>query len=252
MSFNLGTFLFQLVNFIVLVYILHRLLYRPLHDAVDRRAGEIARARAEAEAAHQEARAVEQRLETRLGEIERERQDTLRQARAQAEAERGKILSEADQAVKRRHAELDQELERDRAEAVRALEAELVASAVGIADRLLRTAAGRSLDERLMERLVETLRDLPQDDRERLRHDGCSEDAAVVETAAGGNGPILKQLEATLADLTGRPVALTVRTVPELIGGARLRLGGHVWDATLADRLAEARQAQAVPEGNHP
>ncbi len=44
MSFNLGTFLFQTVNFIVLVYILHRLLYRPLHEAIDRRAAEIARA----------------------------------------------------------------------------------------------------------------------------------------------------------------------------------------------------------------
>ena len=37
MNIHLGTFVFQIVNFVVVAFILHRLLYRPLYEAIDRR-----------------------------------------------------------------------------------------------------------------------------------------------------------------------------------------------------------------------
>ncbi len=55
MTFNIWTFLFEVVNFVVLAYILHRLLYRPLREAIDRRRAEIAQTQAEAEQARAEA-----------------------------------------------------------------------------------------------------------------------------------------------------------------------------------------------------
>jgi F-type H+-transporting ATPase subunit b len=250
MSFNLWTFLFQAINFVVLAYVLHRLLYRPLHEAIDRRREENARVRAEAEQARQEAEALQRQLDARLAEIEKVRQDTLRQARKQAESERKKILSEADQVVQRRREEFDQELQRVHAEALRSLRDELVQSAVGLAERLLREAAGVSVQERLVERLIETLRTLPDDERARLREEWQPDEAAVLETAAPCNGPLLKTIEATIAELAGRPVPLSVRTLSDLIGGARLRVGGHAWDATLADRLDEAQRAS--PGGSPP
>jgi F-type H+-transporting ATPase subunit b len=246
MSFNLWTFLFQAINFIVLAYVLRRLLYRPLHEAIDRRREENARVRAEAEQARQEARALQRQLDARLAEIEKMRQDTLRQAREQADSERKKILSEADQVVRRRREELDQELQRVHAEALRTLREELVQSAVGLAERLLREAAGVSVQERLVERLIETLRALPEDERARLREEWQPDEGAVLETAASCNGPLLKAIEAAIAELAGRPVPLTVRALPALIGGARLRVGGHAWDATLADRLNDARRAPSA------
>ena len=35
MTFNGWTFLFQVLNFVVLAYALHRLLYRPLREAIE-------------------------------------------------------------------------------------------------------------------------------------------------------------------------------------------------------------------------
>ena len=55
MIFNVWTFLFEVVNFLVLVYVLHRLLYRPLREAIDRRREANAKAQADARKARQEA-----------------------------------------------------------------------------------------------------------------------------------------------------------------------------------------------------
>ncbi len=51
MVFNVWTFLFQVVNFLVLVAILRWLLYSPLREAIDRRREANAKAQADAEAA---------------------------------------------------------------------------------------------------------------------------------------------------------------------------------------------------------
>ena len=215
MIFNPWTFLFQAINFVVLAYILHRLLYRPLHEAIDRRREENSRPGPRRRSRH-EAVALQQQLNVSLAEIETQRQETLRQARELAEAERRKILSEAEQVVKRRREEAEQELRRDRDEAYRTLRQELVQSAVGFADRLLREAADSSLHRQLVARLIGTLRELPEEERERLRGEWQSDEDAVLETAEPCDGPILKQIEGSMAELAGHPVSLTVQTPPRV------------------------------------
>jgi F-type H+-transporting ATPase subunit b len=250
MGFSRWTFLFQVVNFVALAFILHRLLYRPLHEAIDRRRREDARALDEAAKAREEAESLRKALEERVAEIESRRAEMLRQAREQAGAERQKLLDETARALERRGKEAEESWRREREEAVRSLQSELVGSAVRLAERLLRDAADVSLQERLADRLVETLREVPDDERERLRRGWEAEERAVVETAAPFNGPTLDRLRTAAAELAGRPVDLAVRERPDLIAGARFRLGGHVWDACLADALDQARRG--VAEGGPP
>src|SRR6185369_16713189 len=61
-TFNVWTFLFEVLNFLVLAFVLHRLLYRPLREAVDKRKAENDKARVEAEAARKEADAAREQL----------------------------------------------------------------------------------------------------------------------------------------------------------------------------------------------
>ncbi len=249
MSFSGWTFLFQIINFVVLVYILNRLLYKPLHEAIDRRRQENARVQAEAEAARKEAASLQEQLHQRLEAIDRERQDQFRKAREQAEAERANILSDADRTAARRRNEAEQELERFRAEARQALRNEMVHSAVELARRILREASGASLHEQLVHRLIETLQRIPDPEREHLRDEWRTEGGALLETAEPFNGPLLEQLKAAVAELAAGSVDLTVQPQPSLLSGVRLRLGGHVWDSSLASPLDSAL-ANGTGNGN--
>jgi F-type H+-transporting ATPase subunit b len=243
MIFNVWTFLFQVFNFLALVYILRRLLYRPLREAIDRRRE--AHAQAQADAARREAATLQQELSERIADLDRRRAETLREARERAEVERQAALAEAECAIRRRREEAEQQVARDRDEALRSLRGELVRSAVALAERFLSQASNAGLQRQLTLRLVEQLGGIPEDERQRLRGEWEADDSAVLETAAELNGDLLQAINTALESLVGRRVDIQVQARPALVGGLRLRIGGQVWDASLAGGLEEARTTAA-------
>jgi F-type H+-transporting ATPase subunit b len=242
MTFNWWTFLFQAINFVVLAYVLHRLLYRPLHDAIDRRRQANAAAQAEADRARKEAEALQQQLAAQLAEMERERLKVIHEAREQAQSERRKLLAEGEQTLQRRREEALQALARERIEALEALRNEVVGQAVELTGRLLGQASDRTLHTQLALHLADTLRHLPEAQREQLRLHWQPDDGALLEVAEELDAVSLETLTEAVAAALGRRVPLTVQVRPALLGGGRLRLAGHVWDGSLAGQLEDDGQ----------
>jgi F-type H+-transporting ATPase subunit b len=238
MTFNLWTFLFEALNFLVLAFVLHWLLYRPLREAVERRQEATTRARGEAEKARQAAADLESQLQRQLAEQEQERQKLLREAHEQAEAERKKLLADTEAVVRGRQDDQRRALQRERNEALLALRNEVAGMAVDLTRRLLAEAADRSLHQQLTLRLIETLHQAAQQDGEQLRAQWQPSDGAALETAEELDRETLGRVTEAVATVLGRPVTPAVQVRPELLGGVRLRLGGHVWDATLSGQLA--------------
>lgn len=237
MTFNLWTFLLEAFNFLVLAYVLKRLLYRPLREAIDRRREAHERAQTEAEKARDQAQARERELQAQLADLDRRRQETLHQAHEQALEERQKLLDEAGRAVQQKQEAARTALARERDETLKALGAELVDQAVGLTRRLLTEAADVSLDRQLTGRLAETVEQCPDSEREVLRRDWRAQDAVVLETAGDPDAGAVQRVTSAVAALLGQPVSLTIERQTGLIAGARLRLGGRVWDASLAGQL---------------
>lgn len=240
MSFNVWTFLFQVINFLALVYVLRRLLYRPLQAAIDARKQANAQAQADAEQARLEATLLQQQLTARLAAIDQERQDLLKKARDQTESDRKAIMAAAESDANQRRVRAAEELEGERTQALQSLHDELVQSAVTLAERFLHEACNSSLQQQLAGRLVEALQKIPDDERQRLGGELQADDTAVVESASELNGEIEQSIAGAIKSLVGRTISLSVQTRPDLLAGMRLRVGGHVWDATLTGVLREA------------
>ncbi len=241
MTFNPWTFLFEALNFLVLAFVLHRLLYRPLRESIDRRREDEARARSDAEKARAETADMRRRLEENETRLEQERQELLRRAAADAETARRKLLAEADEAARRRRQEAEVALARQRDEALEALRGDLAHLAVDFAERLLRESCDASLQRQLALRLAESLEAMPEVEREQLRREWQPADGAAIETAAELEPATCKRLTAAVAVLVGSDVVPEVSVRPDLLAGVRLRVGGRVWDLALGSRLAEAR-----------
>jgi F-type H+-transporting ATPase subunit b len=250
MTFNLWTFLFEVVNFVVLAYILHRLLYRPLRAAIDKRRAAIAQSLAEADKAHADAVAMQARLETQLADIEKERQEAMRATRERAEEERQRLIAEGEQEIVRRQEEVRAAIDRQREDALRSLRAEVRSSAAELAARLLQEAAGTALQGQLAKKLLDALAQLPDHERSQVRRDWKDGDGAVVETAAALDPASLREINDAVNAVVGRSVKLAVETRPALVAGARLRIGGHVWDASLAGQLETIRSSEAESESH--
>ena len=119
MELNWSTFVLEIINFLVLVWILKRFLYVPVKAAIDGRQKRIDAALAQAEARRAEADRTKADYEDQKQDWERERAQTRLDLEQEITAERARRIQEIEQESARRQQRADVLDERRRKEAVR-------------------------------------------------------------------------------------------------------------------------------------
>jgi F-type H+-transporting ATPase subunit b len=250
MNIHLWTFLFQILNFVVVAFVLHWLLYRPLHEAIDRRRQAALDAQTKAEQALRDAESLQARLVVERDDAERQREELVRDAHRQAEAEGQRLLDDARRRARLQCDEVRQQLAHEREEALAAVRQEIVELAVDLAQRFLTQSTDRTLHQQLISRLLASLESVSSDERRQLLIGWTAGDPAVIETAEDLDRESIDRITSAVATLVGQQIELEIKAKPGLISGACLRLGGHVWDASLSGPLDDVRQQEA-PEAVH-
>ncbi|MBI1358417.1 MAG: F0F1 ATP synthase subunit B [Acidobacteria bacterium] len=243
----------QLLNFLILVWLMKRFLYQPVLHAIDERERRIAAELADADARKAEALRRSEELQRKTADLDQRRDALLAQAVTQAQTERQRLLDEAraattDWSNQRRDALRSQE--RDlRAEIRRRTQQEVWA----VARKTLADLADSSLEDRLAETFLDRLGRLSDDAKrslaEALQH---GSDPALVrsafELAPDRRAAIQRAVEQTVSG----KVRLRFETVPELISGIELVANGQKLAWTVGDyltSLASAADDLLVPAG---
>ena len=95
LSLDLRTFIFTVINVLVLVFFLYRFLFKPVRDILAARQNELDNSYREAEEATQKANALKQQYEDSMAQIDAERQEKLEKSRMQATSEYDEIIGNA-------------------------------------------------------------------------------------------------------------------------------------------------------------
>ncbi len=243
MTFNVWTFLFEIANFIVLAYVLYRLLYRPLQKAIDERRDASLRAQADLEKAQKETVDLQTRLKAEMIRIDQLQEEAIAKARTIADSERKDMLHKVEMETERTRSETKRSLEREREEALVALRKKVVDLAIGIVERLLREASDRTLHEQLARHLIDHVKSLTQADCQALRNQWKHGDKFTLETAQELDPAITTEFKDIIAQIIGQPTDVELVLIPALLSGACLKLAGRVWDSSLAGQLVAIRQA---------
>jgi F-type H+-transporting ATPase subunit b len=243
MHLDWWTLALQTVNFAVLVWLLHRFLYRPVLRMVDARRAEIEKQaadshRAEAKlkdqmaAVEAERRGIAAEREAALMAATAQAEEVARARRTQAEREGAELLDGARKTVAA-----------ERAEAL--VEARRAALDLGaeFARRLLDEVPLPLRAEAWLERIEAHLATLPPDERTKLvRH--CANGAGVKVVTASALPPATEETWcARLSHALGDSVPLTFEVDPTLVAGAELRFPDAIlcfsWQSALALLRAE-------------
>lgn len=238
MELNWSTFLLEMLNFLVLVWILKRFFYRPVLDVIARRRAAIAQTLAEATRQHTDAETLRQQYENRMAEWDQTRRQ-----------ERARFDHEMEQERERRRMELETALQQERERAQVAekrrlsdtrnrLEQTALDQAAGFAAKLLTQTAGPELETRLLELLLAELRDLPEERIEALRNGfGKMLDVITVTSAYPLAQPERQRLTAALNALADTEGGIEFRQDADLIAGVRIAIGAWLLDANLQAEL---------------
>lgn len=151
---NLPALVFQIINFLLLLYLLNRFLFRPLLQRIDERQARIERGLKDAEQAARDRELARAEREAALDEARREAQTMIARATKIAEDSRNEILAEArsqaERATERARDEIVAEKERAMAE-IRSQVADL---AILAAERLLREEIDGARQRRLVDEFL--------------------------------------------------------------------------------------------------
>jgi len=238
MELDWSTFLLEIGNFLILVWLLKRFLYRPVKTAIEARRERVAAVLAEAERVRAEAEQTRADYEARRAALAREH------AEARAELERT-LAAEREHRLEALHQELHRErdkavalAERERTETERRDQAAALALAGRFAGRLLAAVAGPELEARLIDLTVEQLPDLPEHQREALAAAVDKDPAAVrVQSAYPIADAGRRALTDALSRTAGRAVTCRFDETPDLIAGLSIDAGALLLGANLRDEL---------------
>ena len=112
LSLDLRTFIFTVINVLVLVFFLYRFLFKPVRDILAARQNELDNSYREAEEATQKANALKKQYEDSMAQIDAERQEKLEKSRMQATNEYDEIIGNAREKATKIIADAKMEAER--------------------------------------------------------------------------------------------------------------------------------------------
>lgn len=239
MSFDWTTLLLEVVNFLVLVWILKRVFYRPVQDMIARRRASIEKTLADARAAEARAQEIKVGYENRMTDWEKERAAARARLAEEIGSERQRQLARLAQTIEAERAKNRAAEEQRLAEQARAAEEQAIAQASAFLARLLQRLADGDLDARVADLVARDLAQLP-DARKRALIDAARAPGARLEITAAHDLPESAQRHLVDAMQTALGIVppVSTRVDPALVGGVRVALGPWILEATFADELA--------------
>jgi F-type H+-transporting ATPase subunit b len=234
---NWTTFVLEIINFLVLMWILQRFLYKPVLAVIARRRAGIEQSLDDARQMRAEARELQQKYEGRLSDWEQERQQARAKLQQEIEAERTRLQKELETALSAERKKAEVAEQRRLQDSLRKGEETALQHGAQFATSLLQAAAGPELEARLLELLLSELQQLPQERLATLRA-GWAEPAEIhVSSAFPLNNDQRQRLQQALAETTQLDAPLQFAEDAALLAGLRITIGAWVLGVNLRDEL---------------
>lgn len=238
MELSWTTFLLEIINFLVLVFILQRFLYKPVLGVVEARQKHVQEALRQAESTQAEAEALKEQYEGRLQAWENERESHRQSLRNDIESERSRQLSKLRDQMAHEREKANALAQHEAAQVARRLESRAVQQGSEFVSKLLKKVADEDLEGRLVDLAVKQLVSLPTAQREQVGTAYAKGNGSVRVVSAGElTSDRRSALERALEKLLGAHVDCDYQQDPGLMAGVRVLVGPWILDTTLAGEL---------------
>ncbi len=244
MNLDWTTYSLEIINFLILVWLLHRFLYKPVLDVMERRRSAVEQNLAEAQAKRTQADQLKVQYENRLQEWNKEKEQARNQLQGEIETERKQRMRALESALKEeqnKRAVLEQ---RQRDELQQHIERVAIGHAARFASRLLSRVASPELEARLLDMLITDLSSLPQEQRSALAQ-AAGELATPVRVLTAHTLTEAQQERVTQAlnELLGTSPHYEFNTDYQLIAGVRIQVGARLIQANVNEELRLFQEA---------
>jgi len=264
MLINWFTIIAQAINFLILVWLMKRFLYKPILHAIDEREKRITKELADADAKKVDAQKERDEFQHKNEEFDQQRAALLSKATDEAQVERQRLLDEARKAAAAFRSKRQETLRNEEHNLHRAIRRRTQQEVFAIARKTLTDLAGTSLEECMVGVFVRRLRELNAAEKGLLASAlKASPGPVVVHTTFGLPPAQRTSTEGAIKKTLGTETRVRFETSPDLISGIELTTNGHkvAWSITdylasmekgIDELLKEKDKAEPKPEEPEP
>ncbi|MGD8341812.1 MAG: hypothetical protein PVH89_13605 [Gammaproteobacteria bacterium] len=226
----------QIVNFLLLIWLLKRFLYAPVMRAMERREQRIAERLHEAGQREAAADQAADEHHRKSEQLERERDAILAEARHAAETLKKEMLDEARASVEEARTSWQRQVQQEKQEFLDNLSRQASQTIHAIARKALGDLADAELEEQIVRTFIERLKGLARSTRKAMAEtvDGVRI-ASTFELDPAVRGRLTRAVHECIAD----GLDVSYAHAPELLCGIEITSGGRRLSWNLANYLDE-------------
>lgn len=241
------TVIAQIVNFLVLVFLLRYFLYGPIIRAMDAREARIAEDLEAAERKRKEAAEEIAAYQEKNRELEATRDKWLNEAKEEAETRRKELTKKARQEVNEAKERWYAALEQEKEAFLQALRQRVGRESYAILQRALADLADEELDKQIIAVFERRLNELDEEARREIGDALAEESEEIVIHSAHDLPEEMRQrlveAAASLHTDSNNQLPINFQTNPDLIGGLEMRAAGYKIAWSLADYLESLEES---------
>ncbi len=254
MLINWFTVTAQVINFLVLVYLLKRFLYGPIIKAMDEREKRIALRLDEGQRKKNEAEREVERYLKKNRDLDNRREALLSEIKGEADTHRKELMNEARNQVDAVRDKWYEAIEREKEAFLQDLRQRAGRQTCAIARQALKDLANIDLEHHIVLVFIERLRNLDKEELEAIKESFQKSGGRVnLRSAFEIPQEMIRQIAEALQNHGADPVDLQLKVSSDVICGIELKVHGRkiAWSLedyleTLEEALVEALEGKRI------
>lgn len=235
MLFDWFTVLAQLVNFLVLVWLLKIFLYKPILKVIEERQNKIAKQLEEAEQKKREAEEESLLFQKKNKEFDQQKAEKMEILNQEMKQLQGRLRAEAKQEIEDQRAKWLTHLDYEKKEVFRDLSQRMQRELFSIMRKVMSDLADTDIQEKLVDVFLQRLKDFSK--KEKLPS------TLEIRMAFDPTEKVQKKIETTLQEEFNRKFNIHFVVQPELIGGIELLAEKQKISWNISDYLSSLERA---------
>jgi len=228
MQINWFTVIAQILNFLILVWLLKRFLYKPILNAIAEREKKIESQLKDADNRESKAKKEQEEFKKKNEQFDTEKKKLMDKAVEETNVERDKLLENA----RNEAAELRVKLQKSLSEMQENLNSDIAQKTqeevFAIARKTLVDLASESLEEQSTTIFIKRINELKKDEKQQFITAFSSESSPILITSAF-DLPKKQQsdIQKAVTEILGKDTHFKFKTAPEIISGIELTSNGY-------------------------
>lgn len=238
MQIDWFTVIAQIINFLILVGLLKRFLYKPILNAIKEREKKIKSQLEEAESKKQEAQEEKKVFEQKNEDFEDKKKKLMKKAIEESEEKRKELLEEARKEAGKFRSQLKKSSEEDQQNLSQEIERKVQQEVFSITRKTLSDLASLDMEAQTLNVFISRLKDLKEDEKkEFLEAFKSKSDPIRVRSAFELSSTQKTKIQKTVTDILGTETKFQYKTVPELVSGVELTANGFKISWSISEYL---------------